>query len=1050
MTRINTNVSSLNAQKTLARSNAQLQQALTRLSTGLRINVGKDDPAGLIASEVLRSDIVSIERAITNSERASQMIATADSALGEVSNLLNDIRGLVSEAANTGAMSAEQIAANQLQLDSSLEAIDRIAQVTQFQGRRLLDGSLDFVTADVDNTVLTDLQIDQANFGTNNEIGVNVNVVHQATRAELFYDKGAVADDVVLEIGGKNGFEAFSFAAGSTVEDMAQAINLVSDAIGVVAEVQQEATQGSIVASSFGAENDITITANQAGEEAGDIRVKYVKGSSASTTATFTPATGTNPSLLEVQLGTQQWVRAAGEVDDPGDVNNAIRIEADIAGEEFNGVTINVTDTGGAISLSYDHDTKTLNIGINDGVTTAAALVAAINSDARVSSLFTASNVGESDGSGVLTVAGMNGAGFTTSGGVDGGDVIATANDVVAAINSAAGTYVTAALANDNNGYGTVGEFQEYAYYGDAEANNRLQFLGPQGSKNIRFVSNPGESLSVDLATDPEVTAFSSATIQGVNANSTIEIRARSKGSEYDDVQIVFNDDTSNTVVWDKENKTLTFNIDITGGITADQVVNLLNNDDYAGKYFRADNYGTSDGSGNIHASMTGTVATTSGGVTSEGTIIVHLETTADGVVTTTAQDLIDYFDDPANAATLQDLGISVSNAEGSDGSGLLAPTTDDLVFATSGTQLEDAQASGTTFAVNGINARVKLTAIEPGTDYDGVQLVFEDTVTAGNETVDWDAATKTLTIGIEDGVTTADQVIAAINADSVASALFLAERGAGGDGSGAVTISDVATLSGGQVDNGSVQGAALLGNSDAATTGLTFKAVEYGSDAFVSVQALNGTTFDVTDAEGNVSTRVAGRDIDVLINGIQAVGKGLNASINTSALDLSFTVSETLTDGQTTSFRIVGGGARFQLGPDVVSNQQASLGIQSVNTAKLGGVSGRLFELRSGGSKSLTNDVSGAAAVVEEVITQITTLRGRLGAFQRTTLETNIKSLNDALENLTQAESAIRDADFAAESAALTRAQILVQSGVSVLSIANNNPQAVLSLLRG
>ena len=52
MTRINTNVSSLNAQKTLARSNVQLQEALTRLSTGLRINSGKDDPAGLIASEI--------------------------------------------------------------------------------------------------------------------------------------------------------------------------------------------------------------------------------------------------------------------------------------------------------------------------------------------------------------------------------------------------------------------------------------------------------------------------------------------------------------------------------------------------------------------------------------------------------------------------------------------------------------------------------------------------------------------------------------------------------------------------------------------------------------------------------------------------------------------------------------------------------------------------------------------------------------------------------------------------------------------------------------
>ena len=125
------------------------------------------------------------------------------------------------------------------------------------------------------------------------------------------------------------------------------------------------------------------------------------------------------------------------------------------------------------------------------------------------------------------------------------------------------------------------------------------------------------------------------------------------------------------------------------------------------------------------------------------------------------------------------------------------------------------------------------------------------------------------------------------------------------------------------------------------------------------------------------------------------------------------------------------------------------SVGIASVNTAKLGGVHGRLHELRSGGVKSLAADPIGAAAVVNEVISQITTLRGRLGAFQRTTLETNINSLNDTLENLTAAESNIRDADFAAESAKLTRAQILVQSGTSVLAIANQNPQSVLALLR-
>src|ERR1700742_671826 len=118
MTRINTNVSSLIAQNTLSKSNTNLQQSLQRLSTGLRINTGKDDPAGLIASEVLKSDIVSVQRGITNSQQANQLIATADSALRQVSSLLNDIRGLVSEAANTGALSDDQIAANQLQIDS--------------------------------------------------------------------------------------------------------------------------------------------------------------------------------------------------------------------------------------------------------------------------------------------------------------------------------------------------------------------------------------------------------------------------------------------------------------------------------------------------------------------------------------------------------------------------------------------------------------------------------------------------------------------------------------------------------------------------------------------------------------------------------------------------------------------------------------------------------------------------------------------------------------------------------------------------------------------
>jgi flagellin len=114
-----------------------------------------------------------------------------------------------------------------------------------------------------------------------------------------------------------------------------------------------------------------------------------------------------------------------------------------------------------------------------------------------------------------------------------------------------------------------------------------------------------------------------------------------------------------------------------------------------------------------------------------------------------------------------------------------------------------------------------------------------------------------------------------------------------------------------------------------------------------------------------------------------------------------------------------------------------------------LGGVNGKLFQLGSGGTADLSTDTTAAARIVEEAINQVTSLRGRLGAFQRTSLETNRNALNDTLINLTEAESLIRDADFAAETAALTRAQILVQSGTTVLAVANQNPQNVLSLLR-
>jgi len=131
----------------------------------------------------------------------------------------------------------------------------------------------------------------------------------------------------------------------------------------------------------------------------------------------------------------------------------------------------------------------------------------------------------------------------------------------------------------------------------------------------------------------------------------------------------------------------------------------------------------------------------------------------------------------------------------------------------------------------------------------------------------------------------------------------------------------------------------------------------------------------------------------------------------------------------------------------------QVGIGIEAVNTARLGGVSGKLFELGSGGGKSLLDvgpSVPGSDLVniIEEAVNRVSTLRGRLGAIQKNVIETNVSSLGVALENISEARSQIVDTDFAVETANLTKAQILNQAGISVLSIANQNPQQVLSLL--
>lgn len=1066
MSRINTNISSLVAQKTLARTQEQLQTALTRLSTGLRINSGKDDPAGLIAHSALRTTIVSTQQAITNSQRADQMISTADSALGQISSLLNDVRSLVTEATNNAAMSPDQIAANQLQIDSSLEAINRIAQTTQFQGKRLLDGTLDFVTQGVDTAKIGNLAIDQANFGTQSQVNVNVQVSNQAKQAALNYKGQTLGSAATVEIAGVNGAQTFQFGAGSTVSQIAAAVNASSDATGVQAvltnRVATAAADGKISVQQVGGTEGLVVTADAAGQYAGNFTIKYVKDTTLATgQATATLSAG-NPSVIQVNVAADAAAAAgsAGSITvgtGAGAGNGTIDIAAKNNGTAFNGVTFDLTVQGGAESATYNYTTKTLSVVANAGRT--ATQVATLITD-KYGSLFTVTVGG---GTKVTQAADdQTGTAATDGAGVDGGTVTATLVNIVNAINANGagqpGNFVTASKLHAADANATVLDtITNSGFIGDINAasgtdqpNNRVQLTATDAGMNVpvNFVAGgPNQSFNITYQNNTRTNGKSTAYLQGTGG-SIVKLVSNNQGTAYDGIQIVVQDDaTDQGVIYDKAAKTITVNTAVataTATSIASQISGALGTDFTATVVNDAGAGSFSDGDS----------ATTADGALYDA-VNVNLATDANGIVTTTANEVVNAMNADTN---LQALGIHVSNVTSSDGSG--AAATGSVTLSQIGVTATNAQAAGTTAAAGGNTAQITVTAANAGAAYQNVKVAFatdDSSVTAGNEYATYDSTQKILTFHIDVASTAADvanSFTTGSGTDASVKALFgvAAENG----GAGTVTTDDVGWLRNGVTYSGTTQGGiGSQGNFDAGqvvgTSGVTFQSTDYGATQFVNVNAVSGTftVYNANDPDEAAAQRSYGTNAAVKLNGVDAVADGLNISLNTAGLGMRFKLGTTLAAGSSLDFSIVSGGALFQLGADVVSNQQARLGIASVSTTQLSGSYGRLRDLASGGAASLANSPATAAKILNDAASKVNYLRGRLGAFQKTTLQTNIASLQDAVTNLTAADSSITDADFAAESANLTRAQVLVQAGTQVLSIANQSPQNVLALLR-
>jgi len=1088
MTRINTNVASLRGLRSLNKAGDLLNTSITRLSTGLRINTGKDDPAGLIAGETLRSQITAIEQSIKNSNRANNVISTADQALGEIGTLLNQVRGLVQEGLNTGALSQDEIDANQLQIDAALSAINRISANTSFAGERLLDGSKSFTTrlTAADAAKLADYKINEALFGSTSTVEVQASVTAAAKKGELHYAGGNLSSATTLEITGSKGSQVLFLGGASTTANIRDAINAVSDVTGVDATISNaapgnltvtNATAGSLDVNNSTA-GDLTVTAAGQINVTRNARAGFAQTASQEGNAllTFSDARATATTGDAATLGGQISVQL---VNTAGTLANSV---VDSVTVDQNG------DTTIVINLQDD--------GVNS-TATLANIQQAIANHAGAAALITASSTGVAgDTFGAIGATQLTGGQDTTNNDVTFTDVrpVNTRDDFNVAVEFVAtAANQTLGIAVNTNEFGD----QTVSFTLGTDANGNVTTTADQ---LVDFLANDvgAGAVAARALISGVASGDGSGVVQAAAAQALSNVdnshltftdgRATDANAVFtDDLNVVFanggaNQTLSAAFVANGDGGTLTVNLatDANGTVTttADDIKQFIANHNDANISGNFIVEASGDGSGTVQTlastalsagvnganndlSFTDARATNSVGEFDETvsvqfvnsganqslgvnvsqdsngnrTISINVATDANGNVTSTAGQIATFIGSSNTAGAVEARSL-VNVAASGDGTGVVKAkgpasltggsngANDDVTF-TDVRVGEQTQSINVAFADPGANSSAL--GITVGLDGNGNHLITVNLATDANGDI----------------TTTAAQLATFLSTDNGAGAVAaraLVSADASGNGSGVLAARAVDELSQSSGDDI-----------------LVLKSTSYGSRSFVEVNVLAGSFSTTLADDSTAAYRNVGTDIAVQINGQTALGDGLTATVKTPTLDATLSFKEgNNAAGQSATISITGGGSLFQIGQEANVAGQIGVGIEAVNTARLGGITGKIYELGTGQGRTLRDVQDGNAKsadlvdIIDQAINRVSQLRGRLGAIQKNVIESNIATLGVALENISEARSSIIDADFAQETANLTKSQILSQASISVLSIANQNPSQVLSLLRG
>lgn len=363
---INTNVSSLNAQRNLTSSQSTLQTSLQRLSTGLRINSAKDDAAGLAISERFTSQIRGMNQATRNANDAISLSQTAEGSLGEYSNILQRVRELSLQSANATNSSSDRAALNS-ETQQLLSELGRISTTTQFNGQNVLDGS--FSAAQF-----------QVGANANQTISVSIgNASTDSLGSYTFNNSQTAVSSTALSSGNLtiNGVDIGASTSGSA-ESKAAAINSKTSETGVTATASTAfAAESSPTGSVALQTGDLVIN----GTAIGGIALTYGAGAQGTAiadainavsnttgvTATSNSTTGAislnSTTGKDIALTTNNGVAGASRVENATGIN---MVDTALTNLATNDLTVNSTKATAsftAVNTAASGESVTINVG---------------------------------------------------------------------------------------------------------------------------------------------------------------------------------------------------------------------------------------------------------------------------------------------------------------------------------------------------------------------------------------------------------------------------------------------------------------------------------------------------------------------------------------------------------------------------------------------------------------------------------------------------------------------------------------------------------------